>query len=349
MAVRRGPDDRPGWPVAWDVLAEIVRLADATNGRLLGDPRQLAAILQRHGYEVPAHFQETARAANRRPFALTPTLGSGWWAILLDRTSWTLMCDVIIEVRAALPIGYQLGGVLLWDSGVPSVREKRARARAIRRTRVELMQVSDVAPDQDADWWKPDYPIPPSRWSAKERTAFAVRRMQFHLRHNRKLPLDATPPLDAAPAPDKKPQETDKRSQDAVGRNRLTGGKTRAQTRSERRSTRRPESRRHRRRDGGRWRVAGSLERLGLPETVRQVIERRLGRMSEGATRLLRVAAAFTGGIDFEVARRVAELEKRRRWTPSTRRSEHSCSWAPRIPAATNSPTRWCGTRCTRR
>src|SRR5262245_36182453 len=61
-------------------------------------------------------------------------------------------------------------------------------------------------------------------------------------------------------------------------------------------------------RQDGRWRVAGSLEHLGLPETVRQVIERRLGRMSEGATRLLRVTAAFTGGIDFEVARRVAEL-----------------------------------------
>src|SRR5262245_20521515 len=61
-------------------------------------------------------------------------------------------------------------------------------------------------------------------------------------------------------------------------------------------------------REHGKWRVMGSLEQLGLPETVRQVIERRLGRMSEGATRLLRVAAAFTGGIDFEVARRVAEL-----------------------------------------
>src|SRR5262245_42695146 len=61
-------------------------------------------------------------------------------------------------------------------------------------------------------------------------------------------------------------------------------------------------------RQDGRWRVAGSLEHLGLPETVRQVIERRLGRMSEGATRLLRVTAAFTGGIDFKVARRVAEL-----------------------------------------
>src|SRR5262245_695327 len=63
-------------------------------------------------------------------------------------------------------------------------------------------------------------------------------------------------------------------------------------------------------REDGNWRVVGSLERLGLPETVRQVIERRLGRMSDGATRLLRVAAAFTGGVDFEVARRVAELEE---------------------------------------
>src|SRR5262249_32434057 len=47
-----------------------------------------------------------------------------------------------------------------------------------------------------------------------------------------------------------------------------------------------------------------------LPDTVRQAIERRLARLSDGATRLLRVAAAFTGGIDFEVARRVAGLEE---------------------------------------
>ncbi len=65
-------------------------------------------------------------------------------------------------------------------------------------------------------------------------------------------------------------------------------------------------------RDGGSWSVGGSLERLGLPETVRQVIERRLGRLSEAAMRLLRVAAAFTGGVDFEVARRVAELDEAR-------------------------------------
>src|SRR5262249_27580393 len=52
-------------------------------------------------------------------------------------------------------------------------------------------------------------------------------------------------------------------------------------------------------------------ESLRLPDTVRQVIARRLGRLPDATTELLRVAAAFTGGIDFEVARRVAGLEER--------------------------------------
>jgi tetratricopeptide (TPR) repeat protein len=68
--------------------------------------------------------------------------------------------------------------------------------------------------------------------------------------------------------------------------------------------------------DGGAWaREDGSapptLEALGLPDTVRQVIMRRLARLSDATGQLLRVAAAFTGGIDFEVARRVAGLEER--------------------------------------
>src|SRR5262245_2430978 len=62
--------------------------------------------------------------------------------------------------------------------------------------------------------------------------------------------------------------------------------------------------------DGASWRLASNLNRIGLPDTVRQVVERRLMRISEAAARLLRVAAAFTGGIDFEVARRVAELDE---------------------------------------
>src|SRR5262249_36791967 len=52
------------------------------------------------------------------------------------------------------------------------------------------------------------------------------------------------------------------------------------------------------------------LASLRLPETVRQVIARRLARLPDATTKLLRVAAAFTGGIDFEVARRVAALEE---------------------------------------
>jgi predicted ATPase len=64
--------------------------------------------------------------------------------------------------------------------------------------------------------------------------------------------------------------------------------------------------------DWGRCAVVPSLERLGLPETVRQLITRRLRRLSEPAAQLLRVAAAFSGGVDFEVARRVADLDEAR-------------------------------------
>src|SRR5262249_47391353 len=52
-------------------------------------------------------------------------------------------------------------------------------------------------------------------------------------------------------------------------------------------------------------------ESLHVPDTVRQVIARRLARLPAATSELLRVAAVFTGGIDFEVARRVAGLEER--------------------------------------
>ncbi len=61
-------------------------------------------------------------------------------------------------------------------------------------------------------------------------------------------------------------------------------------------------------RDGRRWSTAPNVAAKRIPETVRQVIARRLGRLSAAATGLLRVAAAFTAGVPFEVARRVAGL-----------------------------------------
>src|SRR5262245_39366949 len=63
-------------------------------------------------------------------------------------------------------------------------------------------------------------------------------------------------------------------------------------------------------RDATQWRAALPAGTRVLPETVRQVIERRLGRVSPAARELLRVAAAFTAGVPFEVARRVAGLEE---------------------------------------
>ncbi len=63
-------------------------------------------------------------------------------------------------------------------------------------------------------------------------------------------------------------------------------------------------------RDGKQWRAALPGGVQAVPETVRQVIERRLGRVSAAARQLLRVAAAFTAGVPFEVARRVAGLEE---------------------------------------
>ena len=54
-------------------------------------------------------------------------------------------------------------------------------------------------------------------------------------------------------------------------------------------------------RRGGRWEVAaGTLEELGIPEGVRDVVGRRLSRLSEAANRVLTVAAVV--GLEFEPA-----------------------------------------------
>ena len=63
-------------------------------------------------------------------------------------------------------------------------------------------------------------------------------------------------------------------------------------------------------RDGGRWTATVALGSMRIPDTVRQVIERRLGRLREPARRLLDVAAAFTETVRFEIASQVAGLEE---------------------------------------
>lgn len=61
-------------------------------------------------------------------------------------------------------------------------------------------------------------------------------------------------------------------------------------------------------RQGGRWEVDFSLRGPGIPEGIRQVLARRLARLSDATNRVLRSAAGFSGGFQLAVLREVADL-----------------------------------------
>ncbi len=63
-------------------------------------------------------------------------------------------------------------------------------------------------------------------------------------------------------------------------------------------------------RDGKGWTSNLSVAELGIPEGVRQVISRRLMKLSDQANQLLSVASAFNGAFDFEIAAAVAQLDE---------------------------------------
>jgi class 3 adenylate cyclase/DNA-binding CsgD family transcriptional regulator len=58
----------------------------------------------------------------------------------------------------------------------------------------------------------------------------------------------------------------------------------------------------------GRWVVEPEIGALGIPEGVRQVVRRRLSRLSAETNDFLRVAAAFTGGFEFRTIEALTEL-----------------------------------------
>jgi class 3 adenylate cyclase/tetratricopeptide (TPR) repeat protein len=49
------------------------------------------------------------------------------------------------------------------------------------------------------------------------------------------------------------------------------------------------------------WRITLSIAEMGIPEGVREVIRRRLSRLSDGTNRLLAAASAFDGGFAFDL------------------------------------------------
>ncbi|HEU5101786.1 MAG TPA: AAA family ATPase, partial [Roseiflexaceae bacterium] len=58
----------------------------------------------------------------------------------------------------------------------------------------------------------------------------------------------------------------------------------------------------------GRWITDRSIRELGIPEGVRQVVGRRVARLSEPTGRLLRLAAGFSGAFGFDVLQVLSEL-----------------------------------------
>src|SRR5208282_5903199 len=63
-------------------------------------------------------------------------------------------------------------------------------------------------------------------------------------------------------------------------------------------------------RDGQGWTSQVSIDALGIPEGVREVIGRRILRLSDQARSLLSVGAAFNGAFSFGVAAAVAGLDE---------------------------------------
>jgi DNA-binding SARP family transcriptional activator len=61
--------------------------------------------------------------------------------------------------------------------------------------------------------------------------------------------------------------------------------------------------------DGGRWRARRRIDQLGIPEGVREVIGRRLSRLSESTNAVLRAAAVLGREVRVDVLERIAGVE----------------------------------------
>jgi len=62
--------------------------------------------------------------------------------------------------------------------------------------------------------------------------------------------------------------------------------------------------------DDGRWTVAGDLEEIGLPNSVRDVVGRRVGRLGEEAVRALSLAAVIGREFDVDLLAALAAVEE---------------------------------------
>src|SRR5262249_3292365 len=60
--------------------------------------------------------------------------------------------------------------------------------------------------------------------------------------------------------------------------------------------------------EGGRWTFRGDIAGLGIPEGIKEVIGRRLSRLSDDTNKVLRLAAVIGRQFDVALLRRIADL-----------------------------------------
>ena len=60
-------------------------------------------------------------------------------------------------------------------------------------------------------------------------------------------------------------------------------------------------------REDGVWTARASISELGIPEGVREVVGKRLSRLSEGCNRMLTLASTMTGGFSWEALKAICE------------------------------------------
>jgi hypothetical protein len=191
-------------------------LHDPGLPQLLASPRDLAAAMRRWGYEVP-HLPAPIRhlgpslttlltLARTQPRvtpapapALWPAQGlPAWLPGLLDPKTPPLVQQLIADLVAA-----HAEATLCWGAGIPTRRQHRARARALRRA-ADAVRATDAraVPAPGQAWWQPGWNPPCGllhRLPEAELLTWFVRHVRRTLQGQVSSPARQRPPQPSAP------------------------------------------------------------------------------------------------------------------------------------------------------
>jgi hypothetical protein len=164
---------------------------------LLASPPALAGALHDAGYDVPL-------LPSLRPDQMIPNRDElwpaqaipAWLTVLLDPKTLPLVRQLVAELVAA-----QSAPTPCWGAGEPTLRQHRARVRALLRAAGDA-NVLDARASQPQAWWKPDWRPPscPREWHPVELYAWFIRHVRRILQ-GQVVPRQRQPQLETPTAP----------------------------------------------------------------------------------------------------------------------------------------------------